>query len=1060
MLKKYSILIIILSFAHIIVGQSFNYTTSDGNLGTTYSWIDCSSGTEIQDSEWLQDVGLGDKKDDGYTEISWPFNFQFYDSYYFAGDKMYFCTNGFIRFDGVPDDDATDTYDNDISGYSPNLGEILAFGLEDAGLTDDYSTVHYLTTGSSPNRVFTIEVQNLEIRFDQAKYVDVEMSFYETSNKVVLKVGSFDVPSSYSTYLGIHSGNSSYKDQWGELQSIGENKWREYTPPAKSFNSITITQASSANVYPSDDNKLVRIQFDIDGGGGAFNFTRLAVKAVNDDNADISNVKIFHTNSSTFSTEHQVATTQTAVNSYNNYVFKNFTYNMPGGTSYIWVAYSVASGATNGNDIGAQIRKNKITIDGSKYPSSNSSNFKRTISFFEWDGSTSTDWTVGSNWSSGSVPTSSDNVIIPSAPSNQPHLPTGNNGYCKDITIKSGASLTVENSNKNLNVYGNIINDGTFSVTGSYNVLLRGTDNYIKGSGTYPTAKFRLTGSNIVYTLKDDMSIYRFDIFSGDDNCTLNINDKNLICNNRLKNSSSNSTINITTGSASVAGAVTNDGTLNNGTGTFYYSGSNSQSILNETYYNLKVKVSSGTRTLTNVATNCKSLEIVGSGTAALDNDIDIDENYTIESGCTIDMNGHSITLSGNWTNNGTLTPGSQTVTFDGIGSSHIYGSTNFYNLTLNKSTGDLYSDGTNHITNTLALTNGVLFSSSNTSVILDAGASYTGGTNVDSYVDGPMRKDGNTNFKFPIGDFRKFEPCEVLNLSANVHFVAEYTKSGHSDNTSFDAPLTKVSLNEYWNITPSAAVTADVRLYWEDGDWSGIGELNDLRLAHYNGSTWEDLSGASTSGGTTSGNITKTGVTSFSPFTFGTTDNTTNPLPIKLLSFTAKPKQKTVILNWTTASEKNNDYFIIEKSTDRNSIEKIGTISGSGNSSNSSEYELIDNNPYFGTSYYRLIQVDYDGNYEIFNWIAVTINDELKSDINIYPNPLSNGQLNIQFNNNSGKTSIRIFDFSGRIVFNKTIEIIYNDQIINLNLELPKGSYFIHFINNKNNSIKKLIIN
>ena len=94
--------------------QSYNYTTSTGDLGTTYSWIDCSSGTEIQDADWLQNVGLGDKKDDGYAEISWPFNFQFYDSYYFAGENMYFCTNGFIRFDDVSDDNATNTYNNDI----------------------------------------------------------------------------------------------------------------------------------------------------------------------------------------------------------------------------------------------------------------------------------------------------------------------------------------------------------------------------------------------------------------------------------------------------------------------------------------------------------------------------------------------------------------------------------------------------------------------------------------------------------------------------------------------------------------------------------------------------------------------------------------------------------------------------------------------------------------------------------------------------------------------------------------------------------------------------------
>jgi len=507
-----------------------------------------------------------------------------------------------------------------------------------------------------------------------------------------------------------------------------------------------------------------------------------------------------------------------------------------------------------------------------------------------------------------------------------------------------------------------------------------------------------------------------------------------------------------------IAGTVTLDGTLTPGTGTFYYSGSNSQSIINKTYYNLKVKISSGTRTLTNVGANCESLEIVGSGTAALASNINIDNDYDIEVGCTIDMNGHSITLSGNWTNNGTLTPGTQTVTFDGIGSSHMYGNTNFYNLTLNKSTGDLYSDGTNHITNTLALTNGVLFSSSNTSVIVDAGASVSGGS-TSSYIDGPMRKDGNTAFTFPIGDFRKYAPCAVGTPSASTQFVAEYTKTGHSNTGSFNSPLTKVSLNEYWDITPSPDVTADVRLYWRDGTFSGIGDLTDLRLAHYNGSSWDEIAGATTSGNTSSGSIIKTSVSSFSPFTFGTTDNTSNPLPIQLLSFNAKPENNTVSLKWETASEINNDYFIIEKSINKYDIEEVGKVIGSGNTNINIDYGLLDNSPYFGTSYYRLIQVDYDGQFETFDWVAVNLTESLITSINIFPNPLSDDLLNIQLRNIIGKTNLNIYDFSGRIVFIKTIVFESRDQLIRLNLDLPKGSYYMHFIGSSSNIVKKLII-
>ena len=1042
------LLLIILIFAtNVLMAQSYNYSTNSGNLGTTYSWIDCSSGTEVIDSEWKQNNGLGDKKDDGYAELNWPFNFQFYDSYYFAGEKLYLCTNGFIRFDAVPDDDATNTYNNDIDGYSPNLGEILAFALEDAGLEDDNSTVHYLTTGSSPNRVFTIEIQNLEIRFNQEKYVDVEMSFYETSNIVVLKVGNYDVASANTTYLGIHSGNSTYKNQWGELQAIGQDKWREYTPPAKAYSGITITQASSANVYPSDNNEVVRIQVDITGGGGAFNFTRLAVKEVNDDNADVSNVKIFHTKTTTFSTDHQVATTQTAVNSYNNYVFKNFSYDMPGGTSYLWVAYSVATAATNGNTIGAQIRKNKITLDGSKYPAAHTGNFTRDIGYFEWDGSTSTDWNVGSNWSNGSVPTSADNVIIPSAPANQPHILSGDSDECGDMKIESGASVTVDDGGY-LDVYGNVDNRGTFA-GGDEDVWMRGTDNTIGGAGVYSTVSFNLQDPTN-YTILDNVSCNRIVLNS---NAVLIVGDNSFSCSGKLEALAS-STLTIASGIVAVAGVVTLSGTFTPGTGTFYYSGNNSQSIINTSYHKLKVKVSAGTRTLTNVSNNCKSLEIIGAGTSQMAADIDIDDDYKINAGCTLDMNSHSINLSGDWTNNGTLTPGTQTVTFDGIGSSHMYGNTDFYNITLNKSTGDLYSDGTNHITHTLSLTKGVLFSSSNTSVIVDAGATVSGG-GTTSYVDGPMRKDGNTAFTFPVGDFRKYAPCAVGAPSASTQFVAEYVKAGHSDNGNFLSPLTKVSLNEYWNITPSSAVTADVRIYWRDGDWSGIGNLSDLRMAHYNGSAWENLSSASTSGSTSSGSIVKSAVSSFSPFTFGTIDNVTNPLPVSLVYFEAEKINNTAVLFWKTASEISNDYFIIQRSIDGVDVEDVAIIKGAGNSNVMLNYKASDNNPPNTKVYYRIKQVDYDGKFEIFSWKMLDFSSQ--KELSVYPNPNTGGLISFANGGSDSKASVMIFAMDGKLVLDK--ELSFSGGRANLLHDLNKGYYMIKIVQNNEVVVRKLIV-
>ncbi|HEX5001106.1 MAG TPA: T9SS type A sorting domain-containing protein, partial [Bacteroidia bacterium] len=86
------------------------------------------------------------------------------------------------------------------------------------------------------------------------------------------------------------------------------------------------------------------------------------------------------------------------------------------------------------------------------------------------------------------------------------------------------------------------------------------------------------------------------------------------------------------------------------------------------------------------------------------------------------------------------------------------------------------------------------------------------------------------------------------------------------------------------------------------------------------------------------------------------------NPLPVELVSFSALSATDYVQLEWTTASETYNDYFIVERSTDAFAWEIVGTVNGAGNSSTSLTYILIDSDPLPGTSYYRLKQVDFNG--------------------------------------------------------------------------------------------------
>ena len=107
--------------------------------------------------------------------------------------------------------------------------------------------------------------------------------------------------------------------------------------------------------------------------------------------------------------------------------------------------------------------------------------------------------------------------------------------------------------------------------------------------------------------------------------------------------------------------------------------------------------------------------------------------------------------------------------------------------------------------------------------------------------------------------------------------------------------------------------------------------------------------------------------------------------LPIDLVSFTGKYQQGITKLRWTTAVEKNNEFFTLEKSSNGINFTPFATIDGAGNSQYVLDYSYTDEAPYSGVTYYRLKQTDYDGKYEYSAIIAVRTDDLVFS---VYPNP------------------------------------------------------------------------
>lgn len=95
------------------------------------------------------------------------------------------------------------------------------------------------------------------------------------------------------------------------------------------------------------------------------------------------------------------------------------------------------------------------------------------------------------------------------------------------------------------------------------------------------------------------------------------------------------------------------------------------------------------------------------------------------------------------------------------------------------------------------------------------------------------------------------------------------------------------------------------------------------------------------------------------------------SPLPVNLLDFTAGCINRKMEILWTTASEENNRNFTVEKSKDGHSFQVLTKVDGAGTSTVSHSYKAIDQNPYPGTTFYRLSQTDFNLNTEIFKTIS-----------------------------------------------------------------------------------------
>ena len=587
------------------------------------------------------------------------------------------------------------------------------------------------------------------------------------------------------------------------------------------------------------------------------------------------------------------------------------------------------------------------------------------INYYTWNGSQNTNWGTLENWTPTGLPSASTKVIIPDA-STTPNDPTASTSVeILALEIQSGGVL-------------NATSGGSFTVKAANGA-------WIKDGGVFNPSTSTVTFDNDQATISGNNEFYNIVI----------PNSKSLWMTNGCY--------------MKIMGTVSNSGTwrtANSGTTIVEYAGNN-QSIAipnpsTNRYSNLYLS-GSGNKTFPATALLIEEdLKVSGTAIASANAGLDINGSFNIETGAQFNAGSYTHKIAEDFSNEGTFEAATSTIELDGTELQDIsLGNSDIYNLSVNNSANQVsirISDIV-LITNQLNLTDGIVGFSGSGELNIGSSASAINGSSA-SFVDGKITKTGTSAFVFPIGHVSEESaiwapigidaPSGSSNISAEYHYEAPI----HIRDDGYICDLNQleyVSAVEYWDMTSDNAYPG-IQLYWNDIGRSEIQAPSDLVVAHWQycaasgENNWASMGGIATDNSNGTGHVSSTvSFSSYSPVTFGSSAGG-NTLPVELVYFSAQCNAGELKLSWATASEINNSYFTLQKSTDAMNWKTIGTIDGAGNSSVLMHYSF--SYEAGNDSYYQLLQTDYNGKEKVLRTLFSECSTAGNPSFKVIPNP------------------------------------------------------------------------
>ncbi|MCH7964261.1 MAG: T9SS type A sorting domain-containing protein [Bacteroidetes bacterium] len=186
-------------------------------------------------------------------------------------------------------------------------------------------------------------------------------------------------------------------------------------------------------------------------------------------------------------------------------------------------------------------------------------------------------------------------------------------------------------------------------------------------------------------------------------------------------------------------------------------------------------------------------------------------------------------------------------------------------------------------------------------------------------------------------------------------------------------------------------------------------------------------------------------------------------PLPVELTSFTAYVNAEgNVVLNWSTATELNNQMFEIERRSKEGQFITIGYVEGYGTTTEPQEYSYIDNTVGTGIYYYRLKQIDFGGQYEYSDEIEVEVNGPLTFALEQnYPNPFNPSTLIKYSVPENGSVKLSVYNLVGEevsVLVNQEVDAGFYEATFNA-ADFPSGIYFYKLQSDSFVETKKMVL-